>query len=138
MNFISGRQVGAHFLQPRCLNMKSISLYLMAAVYMVAGINHFLHPQTYLSIMPAFLPVPLFLVYLSGVLEIGLGSLLLPKTTRAYAAWGIIILLIFIFPANIQMAINYWQTHNPYKWLAIARLPLQLFLIWWAYTFTKK
>ena len=86
--------------------------------------------------MPAFLPAPLFLVYLSGFLEIVFGGLLLPEATRPWAAWGIILLLILIFPANIQMALNYWQALHPYKWLAIARLPLQIFLIWWAYTFT--
>jgi len=117
--------------------MKALSLYVMAAIYILAGINHFINPQTYLAIMPAFLPFPLFLIYLSGGFEILLGGLLLPYQSRKWAAWGIILLLILIFPANIQMAVNYWQSNSPYTWLALARLPLQLLLIWWARTFIR-
>jgi len=117
--------------------MKAISLYFMAAIYILAGINHFINPQPYFNIMPAFLPWPLWLVYLSGVLEILLGGLLLPRQSRKWAAWGIIILLICVFPANIQMAVNYWSVNSPYKWLALARLPLQFVLMWWARVFTR-
>ena len=117
--------------------MKAISLYFMAAIYIMAGILHFIRPEPFLTIMPAFLPFPLFLIYLSGGLEILLGGLLLPVQSRKWAAWGIILLLILVFPANIQMAVNYWQSGSPYKWLTLARLPLQLLLIWWARTFTR-
>ena len=115
--------------------MKIISLYVMALVYIVAGANHFLNPKIYLPIMPAFLPFPLFFIYLSGGLELLLGGLLLPEFSRKWAAWGIILLLILVFPANIQMMVNYWQSDSPYKWLTVARLPLQFLLIWWARTF---
>ena len=46
-------------------------------------------------------------------------------------------LLVAIFPANIQMMINFWNKNNPYLWIAIARLPLQILLIWWAWSYTK-
>jgi uncharacterized membrane protein len=115
-----------------------ISLYSMAALYVLAGINHFVNPDFYKKIMPPWLPWHYPLIYISGVAEIVLGLLLLPVQTRKIAAWGIIILLIVVFPANVQMMLNYQQEHNPYLWIAVVRLPLQLLLIGWAYQFAKK
>ena len=77
-------------------------------------------------------------IYISGAAEIVLGLLLLPAQTRKPAAWGIIILLVTVFPANVQMMLNYREEQNPNWWLTVLRLPLQLVLIWWAYLFTKK
>ena len=70
---------------------------------------------------------------MSGVAEIVLGILLLFNKTRKAATWGIIVLLIVIFPANVQMLINYIEQHNPNIWVAALRLPLQAPLIWWAW-----
>ncbi len=77
------------------------------------------------------------LVFITGVLEIGFALLLIFKATRRVGAWLLIGLLIAIFPANIQMAINYYQQNHPQFWITMVRLPLQILLIWWAYTFTK-
>lgn len=120
----------------KSLTIKNILLYLMGAFYILAGINHFRNPDPYLSIMPAYIPYHLEMVQLSGIIEIILGILILIKTTRRWAAWGIILLLIAVFPANIQMAVDYYQQSNPYLWLALVRLPLQLLLILWAYIYT--
>ncbi|MBC7827223.1 MAG: DoxX family membrane protein [Chitinophagaceae bacterium] len=120
------------------LIVKNISLYLMVFLYVIAGINHFLHPQSYMKIMPPSLPWPEALIYISGSFEIISGLLLIPISTRRFAAWCIIILLIIIFPANLQMMLNYRHDGNPWFWITILRLPLQLLLIWWAYTFTKR
>ena len=110
----------------------------MALAYLAAGIYHFVAPGFYKKIMPAYLPYHMELIYVSGVFEILLGLLLLPASTRVYAAWGVIALLIAIFPANIQMAVTFYQRKNPYLWIAILRLPLQFLLIWWAYIYTKQ
>jgi uncharacterized membrane protein len=118
--------------------MRLFSLYSMVIFYVAAGINHFWHPRMYKSIMPPYLPYHLPLVYISGICEIAFALLLLPAFTRWLAAWLIIAMLIAIFPANIQMAINYSRRHNPYTWLAILRLPIQLLLIAWAWPFTKR
>ncbi|HTL07477.1 MAG TPA: hypothetical protein VL307_04435 [Chitinophagaceae bacterium] len=118
--------------------MKEVSLYAMAILYIAAGVMHFIKPGMYFKIMPAFLPWPLLLVYISGACELLLGGLLLPPATRVMAAWGIILLLVAVFPANIQMMVLYYQKHLPYRWLTVARLPLQFLLIWWAWTFTKR
>ena len=110
----------------------------MTGVYVVAGSNHFIHPGTYLQIMPSWLPHQLALIYISGFCEIIFGLLLLPLTTRRIAAWCIILLLVAVFPANIQMSINYFHDGNSYRWLTILRLPLQLLLIRWAWLFARK
>ncbi len=117
--------------------MRKWSLYIMALLYFLAGVNHLWHPGFYLDIMPPWLPWPQALVLISGLLEMLLGVLLLIPVTRRMAAWGIILLLIAVFPANIQMLLNYVHQDNPGLWLAILRLPVQFLLIWWAYVFTK-
>ena len=58
--------------------MKKVSLYLMALLYVAAGINHFVSTSAYMEIMPAYIPWHLFFVYLTGVMELALGILLLP------------------------------------------------------------
>jgi uncharacterized membrane protein len=87
--------------------------------------------------MPPWVPWHKELIFISGIGEIICALLLLSRTARPIAAWCIIVLLIAIFPANIQMAINYFKEHNPRLWLSFLRLPLQMVLIWWAYKFTK-
>ncbi len=118
--------------------MKLILLYVMAVLYVAAGIYHFINPRFYQKIMPTYLPWHIPLVYISGVCEIIFALLLIPESTRVIAAWLIIILLIAVFPANIQMAVSFWQKQRPTLWIALVRLPLQLVLIWWAWIYTKK
>lgn len=90
-----------------------------------------------MSIMPGYLPQPLLLVWISGVIETACGvALLLPRLERA-AAWGIIATSIAVFPANINMALHagrYAQFSAAALWL---RLPLQGVIIAWAWLFTR-
>ena len=109
----------------------------MAAFYIAAGINHFIHPEFYKKIMPPWVGWHDALIFLSGVCEILFALLLIPRHTRVIGAWCMIALLVGIFPANIQMMLNYLHQKNPGLWLTVLRLPLQLVLIWWAYLFTK-
>ena len=109
----------------------------MIVFYLAAGANHFINPQFYLKIMPPWLAWHQQLVYLSGLLEILFALLLIFVPTRRIAAWGIIALLVAVFPANIQMMLDYWYEGNRWTWLTIVRLPIQFILIWWAYGFTK-
>ncbi len=113
-----------------------ISLYLMVAFYIAAGINHFRSPKFYLQIMPPWLPYHKALNYISGACEIIFALLLIPESTRSIGAWLIILLLIAIFPANIQMTLDFKKKRNKYFWLSILRLPVQLFFIWWAWLYT--
>ncbi|WP_345266999.1 DoxX family protein [Nibrella viscosa] len=111
--------------------MQNISLYLMAGIYIVAGILHFISPRTYMAIMPPYIPYPRLIVDISGLFEILLGVGLLFSQTRSLAAWGLILLLVAVFPANIYMATSGKFPNIP-QWLLWARLPLQGILIWWA------
>lgn len=117
--------------------MKLTLLFITVACYVAAGIYHFVNPRMYVRIMPPYLPWHLPLVYISGICEIAIALLLIPESTRPLAAWLLIALLIAIFPANIQMAVKYWPRQNSMTWIALARLPLQLVLITWAWVYTK-
>jgi uncharacterized membrane protein len=105
--------------------------------FIAAGIAHFVRPGVYVKIMPPYLPWPLGLVYLSGICEAGLGVLvLIPQCTRL-AAWGLIALLIAVFPANVHMAMHpelYPRISPAVLWW---RLPLQAVFIAWAYAYTR-
>lgn len=114
-----------------------LSLYLMCVLYVAAGFNHFVHAESYLKIMPPWVPWPKALVVVSGVSEVLLALLLLPAKTRTVAAWALIVLLIAVFPANVQMMLNYFREGHPYRWFTVLRLPLQVILVLWAYVYTK-
>jgi uncharacterized membrane protein len=115
---------------------KLLSKYSLGLLFALAGLYHFVNPAFYLRMMPPYLPWHLFLVYLSGLCETALGLLLLvPKYTRL-AAWGLIALLVAVFPANLNMAFNpqlFPELSPAALWL---RLPLQALLIAWVYWFT--
>ena len=118
--------------------IKLLLKYLLAIGFVFAGLYHFVNPAFYLKIMPPVLPAPLFLIYLSGFFETAFGILLLiPKFSRL-AAWGIVALLIAVFPANIYMAMNTELFPELGPLLIYLRLPLQFVLIAWVYWSTKK
>ncbi len=114
--------------------IKETLLYIMAALYVVAGVNHFVNPRMYLKIMPPYLPAPAALNYAAGAAEMLLGVMLLFPTVRPLAAWGIIALLIAVFPANLYMYQRGFRGIP--RWALLLRLPLQLVLIAWAWWYT--
>lgn len=108
-----------------------MSRILLAIFFIGAGIGHFLIPNFYLRMMPAFLPYPLLLVYLSGVLEVVLGGMAVFSRYRVLALWGMSALLVAVFPANINMALHpelFPEFSATNLWL---RLPIQIILIGW-------
>ena len=115
--------------------MLNYFVYVMGIFYIFAGINHFWNPAFYIKMIKNFLPWAIQIVYLSGAAEILLGIGVCIPETRKVSAIGIIILLIAIFPANINMALHpkEWG-FSP--WSLYLRLPLQLVLIYWAYIYT--
>lgn len=115
--------------------MANLGLYIQAIVYIAAGANHFISPKTYLAIMPPYIPAHNLMVILSGIAEVVLGIGLLFPATRTLSAWGLMLLLILVFPANIYMAMASRFKKLP-AWLRWGRLPLQGLLIWWAYQYT--
>jgi uncharacterized membrane protein len=120
------------------MKIKEISRWIQSAFYLIAGANHFLNPEFYLRAMPEYLPYPSFLHLFSGVLEMLAGiGLVIPKySTRA--AWLIIIILIAVFPANLEVALKDGTPMDISPLMAWLRLPFQLVFIAWAYWYTKK
>jgi uncharacterized membrane protein len=111
-------------------------LYLMASLYILAGINHFRKPQLYIKIIPPYFPNPKVLNVMSGFLEIVFGILLCIPFTSNFAAIAIIALLIAVFPANLFMYQNINANMGFPKWVLFLRLPFQIFLIIWTYQYT--
>lgn len=108
---------------------------LLAIAMMVVGVLHFTAPAGFVRIVPAWLPTPLALVYVSGVFEIlGGAGLLVPRARRA-ASLGLVALYVAVFPANVNMALHHLsldgvtQVPAPLLWL---RLPFQALFIAWA------
>ena len=114
------------------------SVLLIALIFATSGILHLVKPRLFMSIVPPWLPDPRALVLISGVCEIaGAAGILLPMT-RVAAGWGLIALLVAVFPANIQMLMNARAAHASALWVGglVARLPLQVLLIIWIYRST--
>lgn len=109
----------------------------MLAIFMIgAGTMHFVNPGFYLRIMPPYLPLHDELVLLSGVCEVVLGVLLLVPRCSRWAAWGIIALLIAVFPANIYLY-QHQDILPASPIIHLLRLPLQGVFILWAYWHTR-
>lgn len=120
---------------PQNMLLHQISLYLMAAAYIFAGTSHFRIPKFFLKITPPWVPMPEKVNLFVGAIEVLLGIGLIIPATTSYAAWGIIALLIAVFPANIY---HYQLVRKKGRntTATLIRLPIQLLLIYWAYTFT--
>ena len=103
--------------------------WVCALNFIGVGILHFTHPAVFELMMPALLPAHRELVWVSGFFEILGGLGLLVPATRRFAAWGLLALLLAVFPANINMAVN--EIYLPTDWLPQSkaglwiRLPLQ-------------
>ncbi|MET4081697.1 putative membrane protein [Pedobacter sp. UYP30] len=121
-------------------NVYLFFLWLSAVLYVAAGINHFLATKVYLSIVPPWMPVGTFLIYLSGVAEIILGILLLFKRTRKWAGIFIALMLVVYLPLHIymlQLAPFMLGKLMVTKLIAWIRLPIQAVLIFWAAVYIK-
>ncbi|MEJ6589592.1 MAG: DoxX family protein [Crocinitomicaceae bacterium] len=118
---------------------KKTTLYFMAAAYIFVGIRHFLDPDFFLAIMPNYLPYHLEAVYVSGGFEILLGGMMLFEKSRWLGGWGLIALLIAVFPANLYLAQNIaaQEALNISQTAAIGRLPFQVLFIGLAYWHSK-
>lgn len=112
-------------------------LYVMALLYIVAGCNHFRTPKIYHKIIPPYFSNPKQINFISGLSEVILGTSLCFPSLSKYVAWGIIFLLIIIFPANLYMYLNEKASLGLPKWTLLLRLPVQLVLIFWAFQYTQ-
>ena len=120
--------------------VKLVSIIIMSLAYIWAGVQHFIDPDWFVKIMPPYLPLHYQAVYVSGFFEILLGGMLLHRSTRYLAAWGLILLLIAVYPANIYLAFN----KVPQEAIGVSsfvaswvRLPFQFVFIGIAYWHSK-
>jgi uncharacterized membrane protein len=114
-----------------------VGKWIFGVAFIVAGVLHFVRPEWYMKIMPPYLPWRRPLVLISGVAEVGLGALLLVPRFSAIAAWGLIALLIAIFPANIYVY-QHQEILPASPLFHLLRLPLQGLLILWAWVYTRR
>jgi len=104
--------------------------YRVASMLLGVGTLHFLAPKPFDTIVPAELPGEArFYTYASGVAELSIGALLLPRRTRRLAATAATLLFIGVFPANVNMVRLWWDKPWPMRIAALARLPLQIPMI---------
>jgi len=114
--------------------LKTVSRYIMSLFYVSVGINHFLNPEWFVKIIPPILlEFDYQLVYLSGVCEVMFGLLILIPKARYYAAWGLILTLAAVFPANIYLAQTNGVAMDTTAAVAWYRLPFQTVFILLAY-----
>ena len=109
----------------------------MAVLYIAAGVNHFRMPAFYIRIIPPALPAKALINTVAGVAEIVLGLALLHPASRSWAAWGVILLLIAIFPANVYHFTSGGAGMKIPSWALALRLPIQALLIAWAWTVAR-
>ncbi|MDY2587252.1 DoxX family protein [Winogradskyella aquimaris] len=112
-----------------------LGLYIMAGMYILAGLMHFIKPKMYMRIMPSYLPNHKFLVLLSGIVEIVLGVALLFPETKAFAIYGIIAMLVIFLLVHFYMLSGEKASAGIPKWILILRIPLQFLLMYWAYIY---
>ncbi|WP_148416598.1 DoxX family membrane protein [Haloferax sp. KTX1] len=132
------------FAAERLTRLKTPLRYAMGALYVLAGVMHFVVPDAYAQVVPPVFPAALALVYVSGVAEIALGVGVVLRHTQRIAAWGLIALLVAVFPANVYMATSdialegvpaaLREPSDAALWL---RLPLQGVLVAWAWWYTR-
>jgi uncharacterized membrane protein len=119
------------------MNKKRVLIIVMSLLYMAAGTIHFIHPLFYVKIIPAYFPIPLELVYISGICEMGLGLFVLFQKTRKIACWLIIAMLIVFLSIHIQMLIDNYDSSGLLFWVLVLRIPLQFVLMRWAWVVSK-
>ena len=115
------------------MTIKLITIYFMSLLYISSGVQHFANTSWFMKIMPPYLSYHKEFVYLSGVFEIMLGIMLLFEKTRLIAGWGLILLLIAVFPANIYAAQTNGAAMGTSAVIAWGRLPFQGLFIALAY-----
>ncbi len=111
--------------------------YLMAAIYIIAGLMHFIRPKMYMRILPGYLPGHKFLVNATGLAEVVLGIALFFLMTKDIALYLIIAMLVFFLPVHFHMLFDKRASMGLPKWILILRIPLQFGLMYWTYWYLQ-
>ena len=117
--------------------LRKLSVFTLSVFFISFGIDHFVNPEFYLSIMPPNLPLKLEAVYISGLFEILGGVGVLIASTRKIASLGLVTLLVAVYPANIYMALNPERFPEVSINALYFRLVLQFFFFYWAYSVSR-
>ncbi len=116
-------------------SLRKLTIGTLGLAFIGAGINHFLNPRPYLTMMPPWVPDPEKTNLLAGAAEVAGGLGLLVPALRRPAGIGLLALLAAVFPANVQVARHGWPGMDIPNWALWARLPAQPVLmgvVWWA------
>ena len=119
------------------MKFKSATVYIMGLFYITVGVKHFQDPDWFIRIVPPILPFKMAIVYVSGFFEVLFGMMLMISKTRFIAGWGLIILLIVVYPANIYLALTNGTAMDTTPIIAWGRLPFQFVFIGLAYWHAK-
>jgi uncharacterized membrane protein len=114
-------------------SMRTASIYLLAALFVGAGLAHFGAPSLFVEIVPPYIPHPRLVVYVSGAAEIAGGIGLLVPGWRRRAGWGLLLLLIAVLPVHVYMARAPEAFPSLPHWALYGRLLLQFGLMGWVY-----
>ena len=119
--------------------IEPLGRWAFAGLFLVSGLLHLAMPKPYVRIVPPMFPRPDLLVAISGGAEILGGIGLLIPWLRRPAGYGLALLLIAVFPANVYMAVAHIPSSGVLgnRWLQWLRLPVQAPLIWLALRFAK-
>tara|TARA_B100001750_G_scaffold144973_1_gene115781 strand:+ start:214 stop:660 length:447 start_codon:yes stop_codon:yes gene_type:complete len=120
--------------------IKLLSIYIMSFFYIYIGVKHFLDLEYFMNIMPKYIPYHKTMIYISGILEILLGTIIIIPKWRSLASYGLILLLLAVFPANIYLYTSKeaQEILEISKQDALIRMPFQVLLIIIAYWHSLK
>ena len=116
---------------------KKLVLFGLSTFFIYTGIHHFVNPGFYLSIMPSAFPLHTEAVYISGFFEVVGGVCVLIPRLRKIAGWGLVALLVAVYPANIYMAITPEAFPDIHVALLYVRLAFQFLFFYWAFSVTR-
>ncbi len=139
------------FLRERSITRFDVEAYVIGAAFLWVGIYHFLNQGFFEAIVPTWFPYPTFANLTSGGTEIILGLGLMTKRYRCYSAWALLLLLVLVYPANIDMFINDVDTQKNADGIVervvgadgvrvrnFIRLPFQFVFAWLVWRQTKE
>lgn len=117
--------------------LKKVSLFILVVGYTFAGINHFINPESYIQIIPHYIPFPVLMNIIAGIAEISFALMLIWPKTRHWAVYGIMLMLAAFLPVHIQMLID-----APFKlgnitvtplfaWGRLILQPVLMLWVWW-------
>jgi uncharacterized membrane protein len=112
----------------------------LALLFLFTGLGHFVKTDEMAAMLPAWMPMRVGIVYLTGMLEwAGAVGLLLPRWSRA-AGLCLMLFLLAVFPANVHAALSRVAMggHEMGPAYLLVRGPFQALLIWWAYWFAVR